>query len=189
MKVYVEQREFATESMFKTYGYEVVNTVDEADVVCFIGGADVSPALYLEKNVASHCNAERDIESVGLYNRAKYLGLVCAGICRGGQFLNVMNGGRMEQHIGGHAGRDHVVNIVSGESFPEYVGQSFLATSTHHQGILPTEDADLIAVAPDGNVEVVIYRDSGDLCFQPHPEYSGADACRGMFFNLLEELD
>jgi hypothetical protein len=57
------------------------------------------------------------------------------GICRGGQFLNVMNGGDMWQDVDGHglAGTHLAYSMV------EELPMPFEVTSTHHQMIRPNE--------------------------------------------------
>ena len=122
-----------------------------------------------------------------------------AGICRGAQFLNVMNGGKMWQHVTGHAvSKGHIAtDLVSGEEV--------LVTSTHHQMMIPSAHGKVLAVAnvaghkysydkgeeggvtPD--IEVVFYEDTKSLCFQPHPEYVGLDhPCQRLYFDYLEQF-
>lgn len=123
---------------------------------------------------------------------------------RGGQFLNVMNGGRMWQHVDGHAG------CGNHDLVDEITGEVVRVTSTHHQMMRPASDGLVLATArqsklkiADGDewhiehdskerpeelkdVEVVWYEDSKSLCFQPHPEYGGNADCTNYFFTLLE---
>lgn len=187
MKVFIEEADDFTTQMFVERGWEITDEPTDADLICFTGGSDVSPILYLEENTHSYTRPTRDLYCVGVWTRAKALDIPCVGICRGGQFLNVMNGGSMVQDIRGH-GRDHEVTIEEDVLF-DYKGLKFLATSTHHQEIVPDVDhADIIGRASDGVTEVVYYGDTRDLCFQPHPEYSGAEACREPFFDLIEDM-
>lgn len=187
--VYLEDNDPLIADMFLAEGWEVSDQLYEADLVCFGGGSDVSPDLYMEANTYSQNTPARDLKCVGLYTRAKAMDIPCVGICRGGQFLNVMNGGRMKQHIDGH-GFGHKVTIIKDDLY-DYKGVEFQATSTHHQEIIPEQEyADIIGVGPEGVTEVVYYGDNRDLCFQPHPEYSGAqaEACRGPFFEMIEDM-
>lgn len=89
-------------------GYSKAESVDEADVVVFIGGEDINPILYDQKNVASHFNDHRDALEVEIYKRAQEKGKVCFGICRGAQFLHAMNGGGLAR-VNNHAGRNHMI--------------------------------------------------------------------------------
>lgn len=184
MKVYVERNEYEYEQMFAERGYAVVETPFEADLVCFTGGADVSPELYGDVNYASSTNTTRDLECIYLYNLSSQLDIPCVGICRGGQFLNVMNGGKMDQHITQHGTGSHELTTHKGERI--------LVSSTHHQAIKPLEgEAELVVWDDSGQVgEVVVYGRGSecDLCFQPHPEYGGFDECTDYFFDLIEEF-
>lgn len=183
--VYVEGGDFATSNMFEQAGWMEVDDPHAADLICFTGGADVSPTLYGETNTGeSHTNVNRDLHCTYLWNIANNFGIPTVGICRGGQFLNVMNGGTMEQHINGH-GMDHAV-FINNPNFPAHM-QEFHATSTHHQHMVPDLTGiveDVHGIAQDGVNEILLYEDS--LCFQPHPEYSGAEECREVFFYLID---
>ena len=119
-----------------------------------------------------------------------------AGICRGAQFLNVMNGGKMWQHTVGHAIRGvH-------EAIDQMSGEEVMVTSTHHQMMIPTNDAivlmtadcavfkqgfevqELGGIKPD--IEAVFYPETRCLCYQPHPEYVDIDhSCQTMYFHYL----
>jgi len=188
MKVFVEQQEYLTVEMFKDEGWEIVSEPSEADLICFIGGADVSPTLYNEANTDSGNIENFDLSSVYLYQQGMLHFIPMVGICRGGQFLNVMNGGKMIQHISGHGlAGTHIVKLSS--TINNFDGVSFEATSTHHQEMVPSDVVPIYieGVAPDGVEEVILY-DSDVLCFQPHPEYHNGLACRDVFFNLINVL-
>ncbi|MGL5341859.1 MAG: gamma-glutamyl-gamma-aminobutyrate hydrolase family protein, partial [Lactococcus garvieae] len=70
---------------FRNAGFQIVDTPEEADVVCFTGGEDVDPALYGEENVHSYINKGRDAEEIKIFDAVKEKGTVMVGICRGGQ--------------------------------------------------------------------------------------------------------
>lgn len=180
-KVYVERNCLLTSQMFKDEGWEVVSCVEDADLVCFKGGPDVSPELYGEQNTRSTVDVRRDFQSLNLYIQALNMGIPCAGICRGAQFLNVMNGGKMVQHIDDHAITGTHLVVLDG-------GTGFQATSTHHQMMVPSEisEVTLSGYAPFEVAEVLVYEN--DLCFQPHPEFDNGVECRKVFFELLEYL-
>ena len=193
-KVFVEQGSSGdgvqVVSMFKEEGWEIVSEPYEADLVCFVGGADVSPILSNEPNTNSNCNANLDLQSVYLFQQAMLNGIPMVGICRGGQFLNVMSGGKMIQHIPNHGiFGTHVVNIES-EQESTFNNVSFEATSTHHQGMIPSciLYSSLLGTSEDNINEVILYEDVSVLCFQPHPEYSNGSACREVFFNLINYM-
>lgn len=160
--------------MFGDAGYDVSESYSDAELAVFCGGADVSPSLYGEENISSWTNPERDKIEKEYYDLFKEREIPSVGICRGGQFLNVMNGGKLIQDIDGHGmGR----RVISG---------GFIIHEDHHQAIVPTEEAEVIAVAEDEIVEVCYYHKTRDLCFQPHPEW-GHEGTRKYFFNLLTE--
>jgi gamma-glutamyl-gamma-aminobutyrate hydrolase PuuD len=121
-----------------------------------------------------------------------------AGICRGGQFLNVMNGGKMWQHVNNHAmaGVHPAENIKTGEVID--------VTSTHHQMMRPSEQGVILLTASlstrketatervlgkkESDIESVFYPKTNNLCFQPHPEYVSVNhPCQVLFFRYLKE--
>lgn len=198
----------AYEKMFKKEGFRVVTTRLEVlqhtpDLICFTGGSDVSPHLYGENNVASGCDALRDEFEMGVFSQFPDTPKV--GICRGGQFLNVMMGGKMFQDCDKHAiGGTHEALLVE-------TGEVFNVTSTHHQMMRPHPTGKVLVTAERStvrcygsdlgtprevlrevgitgeDVEVVQYGDKV-LCFQPHPEYGGNDDTRELFFRLLKGI-
>lgn len=195
MKVYIERNEQDYANMWKRWGWSVSDNPMNADVIQFTGGADVNPALYDEvPHPSTHFDRARDERCIGLYKLAVANGIAMCGICRGGQFLNVMNGGSMFQHCDGHAIYGvHKATILSS-------GLEVEVTSTHHQIMRPNRDKGIVlmeakplgtfkehmVLRTDGrwsieheeedDVEAVYYPDTNSLCFQGHPEYCGEDS-------------
>lgn len=190
----------ACRNLMMKAGYEIVHHPDEADVILFAGGADVSPALYGEQPIEGvYTHFDRDVYNTRLWREMKPH-QKAVGICRGAQFLNVMNGGKLWQDVNNHT-RDHeLFDIENMIHVP--------VSSTHHQMMRPTNRAEIIAIAyestrrdayrdherdPDGiwdegneDIEVVFYNDTNPtLCFQPHPEYFQYTECTEYFFSLL----
>lgn len=182
--VYIEHSSMAYQDMFKRMGFSVCHSPEAADLVCFTGGADVTPAMYGDaKHRETGNDPYRDAKEKRLYDWCVENKKVMVGICRGGQFLNVMSGGRMYQHVEEHCGDHSITDIQTGEVF--YV------SSTHHQMMMPSGDATIVATADlqgsrewydqevfkkdvsDSDIEVVFYPSTQCLCFQPHPEFSG----------------
>lgn len=193
--------------LFGSYGWQHRKALD-AETLVFTGGHDVSPGLYNEEPLAcTHYSARRDEYEMDMYYRARDRGQKCVGICRGGQFLHVMNGGRMWQDVDGHAtGKSHVtLDILTGEYHE--------VTSTHHQMMAvddvtnPKNAFKVVALAQEstrrraqqisvvcnghnGNktftndVEVLWYPEQQTLSFQPHPEYSNR-RCTTYFNKLM----
>lgn len=184
-KVYVVGYGGAYAAMFEKAGFELVESIFYADLVCFTGGEDVTPQIYGEKNTASHNNISRDITEAGFFAIAQRLEIPMVGICRGGQFLNVMCGGKMVQHVEGHA-------LYNGHKL-EMSGEHFLVSSTHHQLMVEGERGNVIGWAHitdgrDYDPEIIHYAAQRVLCFQPHPEMDGFPECTKLFFDLIEEL-
>lgn len=188
--------------MFVDRGWDVVASPEDADLIQFTGGADVSPAMYGEyPHPSTHFSPERDRAEHFLY--MEYIGKKpMAGICRGGQFLNVMNGGTLYQHVDGHAiGGTHVAYTSD--------QREIQVTSTHHQMMRPGKLSKVLATAQESDskeymrgklkvidngrdqpdVEAVLYKQTRCLCFQPHPEFGRAPKeCTDYYFELLEEI-
>lgn len=201
MKVYIVGADSLTERMFISRGWDTVDTLGNADLVCFLGGEDVTPSLYDAPNYASHCNWMRDVEEMAIWGEVRELNLPSVGICRGGQFLNVMNGGKMYQDVDGHCRGNHEL-IIRGDISEEDL--IFEVTSTHHQMMIPWDGGVVVGTADEASrildtegvyrfsdhvdTEIVWYAETRSLCFQPHPEYNGAkDDTEGLFFDLIKQ--
>lgn len=192
-KVYIEGYGGHYVTMWQRWGWEIANAPGLADVIQFTGGEDVSPAMYGEQeHPTTGANFKRDQMCLELFNYAVEAGIPCVGICRGGQFLNVVNGGKMFQHCDGHAIRGtHEATILAS-------GLKVQVTSTHHQIMRPNRDKGIVLMEADklgtfkkrmvqdhgwlanwweydgqdeDDVEAIYYPDTNSLCFQPHPEY------------------
>jgi gamma-glutamyl-gamma-aminobutyrate hydrolase PuuD len=207
-KVYVVGGDYAIEQMFEREGWEAVDVFDwiggeTVDLVQFTGGADVSPFLYgEEKGPNTYTNEARDMQEKNVYLKAVTRGIPMAGICRGGQFLNVMNGGKMWQHIpdSSHCRGNHSMHLTpTAIRVLDLDSAVFEVTSTHHQMIIPTDDAVLLGMAfecransehPLGyDVEAVVYPKTKALCFQPHPEYvRERNDFVDLYFRLVDHL-
>lgn len=201
MKVYVLGMSPMYVAMFQREpGYEVVSHIDQADAIQFTGGEDVTPHLYGEgKHPRTYNSEARDKVESGVFET--YLGKKhMLGICRGGQFLNVMNGGRIYQDVDNHA--------IAGTHpcYSELLKRTVEVTSTHHQMMRPHKRGEVDGwcwklakrkehIDYEGNIttvlndpkdtEVVFYDDTNCLCFQPHPEFAGASSTRAYYFSLL----
>lgn len=207
MKVLIVGGGFAYQRMYEGFGDTVVDKFEEADVIQFTGGSDVSPRLYGEhSHPTTYSSNDRDMYEEAIYREAVKQGKFCVGICRGGQFLNVMNGGKMFQDVQGHAihGTHDVLDLLTGAVIP--------CTSTHHQmmrvgpgGILVAKSNEMLSPTKEhmttlesgekeqirvegveAEVESVYYPGTRSLCFQPHPEIvRQGHPCQEYFFQLL----
>ena len=204
-RVYIEQSSSNYRKMFASMGWVPVPDVRTADLVCFTGGEDVLPFLYGHQPLAPvhSYNHARDIQCTQLYRQALLLNKPMVGICRGGQFLNVANGGQMYQDVRGHAGRDHNLLMKHKDVVIE-VGR---ASSTHHQMMIPAPNGELIGTCSGTpghrhtwwdveqekfrqkdcfvDNEVVFYEGTRSLCFQPHPEFPGYGGLTEAFFQIM----
>ncbi len=165
----------------------VVKTLEEADLVCFTGGADVSPAAYNKKpHPSTYASPMRDKFEMAEYKKAVELGKAIIGVCRGSQLSCVMAGGILVQD------QDHSYLHLARTSD----GREIVVNSTHHQRqhpfSLPADEFELLAWGVDksGNnlsrysfgesndddlsghkdAEIVFYPKIRALGIQPHPE-------------------
>ena len=201
-KVYIELEDGAYRGAFTSMGYQTTGILEDADLICFTGGSDVTPRIYGDKqHPQTYNDVQRDEKCQRLFHAALGLDKPMVGICRGAQFLNVMSGGRMYQHVEKH-GRSHYITDLQ-------TGETIYVTSTHHQMMMPSSQAHIIAVAAlggqrewytgevakrdisDMDHEVCFYKHTKALCFQPHPEIyqEGAEyaGMRAYFQQLLNK--
>lgn len=169
---------------------ELVDKIEDAEVVLFTGGEDVTPSFYGEEDlVGLYTNRNRDNREKEIFNKIKNNQLAL-GICRGSQFLCAMNGGKLVQDCNNHAiGTTHGICDLDREVMYEI-------TSTHHQMQypynLPSSDYEILYISSKlrsgyyvgggidsklicstGEPEVVLYKVKGKptcLAIQGHPE-------------------
>ena len=172
------------------------------DLILFTGGEDVNPDMYGEKEGKyTSVNKKRDEKESNIY--WNYPKVPKLGICRGSQFLTVMSGGKLIQHVENH-GRDHTIQV-------ENKGR-YNMTSTHHQMMYPFKmnknEYELIGYSEffrsktylNGNneeiettkdfleAEIVYYPNTNSLCIQGHPEYSHCEQrTKDMCLNLIHK--
>ena len=171
------------------------------DAVVFTGGEDVTPFLYGEKcHPKTKFSYTRDLIEMNVYHSTPQH-IPKIGICRGAQFLNVMNGGRLWQHVNNHARPDgHRMKILGGDNRLIHVN------STHHQMMIPANSNTYTVLAtaneaterecqlygkndkkPDwDDVEVLHYWSTHSLCYQPHPEYVTGEN-HDYFWDLVDQ--
>ena len=190
---------------FLTCEFQLVSKISDSDIVLFTGGEDVNPSFY-EDNVGSKTvyNSNRDKEEYQEFQMAVRFKKLIIGICRGSQFLTVMSGGSLIQHVSNHAGGQHAITII-GEN------RNINITSTHHQMMYPFKmnrnHFTIIAKAASkisktflsGNdremklpldfveCEIVYYNKTNCLCIQGHPEYMDHESDAVVFINVLVE--
>lgn len=209
-KIYVVGGGYNYIRLMYTLGCDGAKGLDDADVVLFTGGEDVNPEMYGEVCMPkTHFNRLRDEKEKVIYEEALRREIPMVGICRGGQFLNVMNGGKLWQHVNNHAlSGSHIARIEVPPFTSSSKRRSIAVTSTHHQMMRPTEEAFILLTAQeatikdspgltvtrmikgcdeDADVEACWYEDTRCLCFQPHPEYEHATStCVDFFEECLD---
>lgn len=137
----------------KSYRHIEEQYLQFADVVVFTGGHDVDPNIYGErKHETTTSNIDRDIMEQKIFNYCKANAIKMAGICRGSQFLTVMNGGKLVQHINHHAiGGTHDIVARIRKNPCLTMLEHIQVTSTHHQMMYPWsmefQDYDILAYA------------------------------------------
>jgi putative glutamine amidotransferase len=120
------------------------------DGLLLSGGADVEPARYgATPNGTEDVDVARDELEAAAWAAAAARALPVLGICRGLQAMNVFAGGRLLQHVEGHAGASyghgdaltHQLRVVPGTKlarilFPANVGGGVLTVNSyHHQAV------------------------------------------------------
>jgi gamma-glutamyl-gamma-aminobutyrate hydrolase PuuD len=170
--------------MFARSGcYQSRKGIEGADLVVFGGGSDVDPSLYDEtKHPMTFFSRERDDEDMEAYVRCRELGIPMLGICRGAQFLHVMNGGKLYQDIDNHQGphaahalreqlRIDKISSVHHQACAFNKGMEVLMTSQQSKTRWKNADEKEEGLKPD--IEAFFYRDTGCFGVQGHPEYAG----------------
>ena len=185
---------------------QLVDKLEDAQLVVFTGGEDVTPSLYgCKKHRTTYSNLRRDQAEQAIFNKIDPNKQVCLGICRRSQFLCVMNGGKLVQNVTSHAtGFTH--GITDGDKI-------YQITSTHHQMQYPfdlnEDDYDILFASYgvesdyyegegiDPNVvlgrepEIVLYHKKGlpkCLAVQGHPEMIPDSPVAEMINNLVKDL-
>lgn len=199
-----------------------INIVDKSrdvslDLIVFTGGPDVHPDYYGQA-VGKHTytDKKRDEVEQKLFHDIWY-GVPKLGICRGAQFLTVMCGGKLIQHVTGHQNcTDNIEVQIIGESTLDYHQDRHRVISIpsdHHQMMYPfsmqKKDYEIIGYSeyfksntylngndeetklPDDFVEpeIVYYKPYNSLAIQSHPEWitDKNDQSLRFIYNIIQE--
>jgi len=198
------------DTMFSKYGATKAANEDSANLIVYLGGADVSPSLYMENDhVSTYADEELDAKEIEVYNKAVSKGKAQVGICRGGQLLHCLAGGWLYQDVDRHN--------VSHEAFAKLgdLTRKAIVTSSHHQAMADIHCGELLMYSPklstfkeggsgieedkadtvygiDENsidIEAMAYPLHNSLSYQPHPEWelpkAVGKACSELFFNFI----
>jgi len=173
----------------------------EVSLVMFTGGEDVHPDFYGGSD-SPFCgtNRRRDVAECKIFDFCKKHNIKMTGICRGIQFLNVMAGGFMYQHINGHAGESH-------DAYFPYDKKVLKVSSTHHQLVgLPSGSIPVawssparskIYIGPYGRrvnppqyeMEAAIFPNVNAMGVQYHPEMLRKDdPCRIHYSEMISDF-
>jgi gamma-glutamyl-gamma-aminobutyrate hydrolase PuuD len=185
----------------------VTTNFANADMFVFTGGADITPFLYGQKKLAwTHNDFHRDLDEIAIFKSIP-TDKPKIGICRGAQFLNVMSGGSMWQHVNGHE-KPHMMKWKWHHQAKE---EHISVSSDHHQMMLPGDQAEILGAAmmstekhhewlskkitladkqkkPYDDPEVVYYWNTSSLCWQPHPEYNDNNLHRDLFWDAVSHF-
>jgi len=171
------------------YGYgnwmqidRFTNDIREANFCIGLGGSDVSPSFYnMPDSGLCHSVYSVDIQEYKDYKKAIELKKKIVGICKGSQWLSVLAGGKLFQHID----HDYIHKIKT------FDGKELLTNSLHHQmsdleELAENSDYKLLAWSEslsnfhiDGNSddrkcskepEAILFPKINGLGFQMHPE-------------------
>lgn len=162
-------------------------------LVVFTGGHDVTPSIYGETaHRLTNNSPKRDVQEIEIFKKARNHNIPMFGICRGSQFLCVMAGGKLHQHVNNHGGTQHSIKTVDGRLID--------VNSTHHQMQIPPKDAQLLAWASPSlhfdedyrEAECVDYPSINAVGVQYHPEWLDKDSeaflyCKELVDNLLQK--
>ena len=169
--------------------------VEDADLVIFTGGScDIHPVLYGVDPQNTHDEVffedqeciDTMLEYIETWKQCLYAGIPMVGVCLGAQFLAVMNGSKLYQHVDSHYSDHSIFCHMTGETIKG-------CSSVHHQMVIRDDNMKLLAEARDlsgerwhdrrdvvfkdfascDDVEAFWYEQTLSLGFQGHPEYQG----------------
>ena len=179
--------------------------LDVIDALVLSGGGDIDPSRYDGKRHDTNysIDQERDTLELELARRVIDSSIPTLGICRGAQILNVVQGGKLIEHIPDEVGvkvlhrappREpvtHGVKLKAGSRLAQILGcDQFDATSWHHQALRGAAAGfDAVAHAPDGTIEAIeMPSHPWMIAVQWHPELSAAsDPLQQKLFDALVE--
>lgn len=187
--------ELAEDLELMELSFEKGNTkdIEQCDGFVLTGGIDVTPAISGGAEDYPHRPAifspERDEFERQIYLFAKTKRLPILGVCRGMQYINILEGGAVFDDIGpsenelhkkGEQDKVHEIKVVTGSLLAEITGEDRgMVNSAHHQAVNPDRLGQNLmintyALAGNGIVEGLEYKDKTNSGFmiavQWHPE-------------------
>lgn len=188
-KWYTPQNFSGVPALMGRFGYAQTDKLEDASMIVFTGGSDISPRLYGQKlHRTTMPWEERDKLEVETFHVARNLELPMFGICRGAQLLCALNGGTLWQNVSRH-GISHMVYDAEQQ-------EMFHTSSCHHQMCRPdTENVDILGWAWEQSTvfeddrtvingttdfgtepELMYHKNINALAVQGHPEWMPADS-------------
>lgn len=162
------------------------------DGLLISGGADLDPARYAHANAGSQdMEPDRDALEADAWEAAERRAVPVLGICRGLQAMNAFAGGRLLQHVDGHAGAGwghgpaltHPLRVAPGTRLarilnPTNAGGGVLTVNSYHhqavrrQDLAPGFAAAAYSPSPAGDLVEGFEATSGPfrMAVQCHPE-------------------
>jgi putative glutamine amidotransferase len=168
----------------KVKAINTASQLTENDCLVLWGGEDIGTELYGEQPNKYADNYEasyRDLVEINCINKAIALEIPIIGVCRGAQLLCAHQKGKLIQHVTNHCNK-HKLYLPK-------ENRLFETNSYHHQTMVPTEDAEIIAISAnkhdvgwtENNIkikievpEIVKWPKIRALGIQGHPEYADA---------------
>jgi gamma-glutamyl-gamma-aminobutyrate hydrolase PuuD len=159
--------------------------VERLDALVVVGGGDVDPRRYgAEPHPrTAGVDAGRDDHELALLRAALAVDLPVLAICRGLQLLNVLQGGRLDQHLPESVGdavhqpargcfSDVAVETVPGTATAAILGKRVGVRCSHHQAVSTVGDGLTVSArAADGTIEALeMPRCRFVVAVQWHPE-------------------
>lgn len=198
--------------LFSKYGAIKCGKQENANLIVYLGGPDVSPNMYMQnKHITTFTNPELDKKEIEVYDTAITDGKAQVGICRGGQLLHCLAGGWLYQDVDKH-NRSHEAFTLIGD-----INRKGIVTSDHHQAMGDINCGELLMFSPalssfkEGSsssdealqdltyevdrksidIEAMAYPLHNSMSYQPHPEWSldskCGSYCKDMFFSFIEK--
>lgn len=204
LEVFIVQGDPTDEAMFAKMFSRArcrqAKSILEADLVVFTGGEDVDPVLYGEKqHHSTDINVARDQNEIAVYALCEEEGIPMLGICRGAQFLQVMNGGKLYQDVDRHQSAHPMWDTRKKKQIER-------VSSVHHQLVMDNKKGgmEILGIAGKSterwlnplevekgkkkDIEAFYYPSTACIGIQGHPEYEGFPAFTQWTIELLEEL-
>lgn len=166
---------------------------DLCDGYLLVGGDDLDPKLYNEKNTSS-INIDQEIDELDylIIKNAIETKKPCLGICRGLQAINTYLKGSLFQNIDEihYHNNKTLLNIKNSKFFAFLNKKTIMINSYHHQGIKTIGKDLLYTGVSDDIIELIEHKSLPLIGMQFHPELLNTKEIEEMirvFIDLMEE--